>query len=132
MRFGLAFFLILLALPVWAQTLPKPDDTLSLSLSVEDWVTTKSARTVIQVNAAVSSANTGSTRESMLKAVEQLAPEAPWRLTSFNRSQTETGLENWYAQFEARLPESALGGLNEKATKLSKPGMQLSVSQIDF
>jgi hypothetical protein len=114
-----------------AQLMPKPDDTLSLSLSAEDWVSTKTARTVINVNAAVSSDNAGSTRDAMLKAVQQLA-EGQWRVTSFNRSQTDTGLESWFAQFEARLPESSLGGLNEKATKLSKPGMQLNVGQIDF
>jgi hypothetical protein len=129
----LIVFLSILLLPVTAsaQVMPKPDDTLSLSLSAEDWVSTKTARTIINVNAAVSSDNAGSTREAMLKAVQQLA-EGQWRVTSFNRSQTETGLESWFAQFEAHLPETALGGLNEKATKLSKPGMQLNVGQIDF
>jgi hypothetical protein len=129
----LIVFLSVLLLPAaaFAQVMPKPDDTLSLSLSAEDWVSTKTARTVINVNAAVSSDNAGSTRELMLKAVQLLA-EGQWRVTSFNRSQTDTGLESWFAQFEARLPEASLGGLNEKATKLSKPGVQLTVGQIDF
>lgn len=123
---------LLLPAAAFAQTLPKPDDTLSLSLSVEDWVTTKTARTVVQVNASVTAENAGSTREAMLKAVQQMSADTSWRLINFNRSQTETGMENWYAQFEARMPEASLSGLNEKAIKLSKPGMQLSVNQIDF
>ncbi|HVY12705.1 MAG TPA: hypothetical protein VHB73_03980, partial [Alphaproteobacteria bacterium] len=30
------------------------------------------------------------------------------------------------------LPEKALGGLNEKAVKLSRPGMHLTVAEVDF
>ena len=126
-------FLLLALIPTFASAdvNPKPDDEISLSLTSEEWVTTKTARVVIQANAAVSSANAGSTRDAMLAAVKQLA-EGDWRITSFNRSPSQNGLENWYAQFEARLPEKALGGLNEKAVKASKPGMQLTVGEVDF
>src|SRR5262249_25817203 len=93
---------LLLPAAASAQVLPKPDDTISLTLSVEDWVTTKTARTVVQVNASVTGENAGTTREAMLKAVQQMSADTSWKLISFNRSQTETGMENWYAQFEAR------------------------------
>jgi predicted secreted protein len=126
-------FLLLALIPAFASAdvNPKPDDEVSLNLTSEEWVVTKTARVVIQVNAAVSSSNAGSTRDAMLASVKQMA-EGEWRITSFNRSPSQNGLENWYAQFEARLPEKSLGGLNEKAQKASKPGMQLTVGEIDF
>ncbi len=126
--------LLLAALPASAsaQVMPRPDDAVSLSLSAEGWVTTRTARTVIMVNAAVSSETAGKTRAAMLKAVRKLAPDAEWRLISFHRSQDKSGLENWRTRFEARLPEKALGGLGERTQKASRAGMKLSVSTVDF
>ncbi len=125
--------LLLLALPGFAVAAenPKPDDTISLQLASEAWVTTQTAKVNIQVHAAVSAENASSTRNDMLKAVKQVA-DADWRIINFNRSQSETGYEDWYAEFEARLPEAALGGLNEKLKKSSKAGMQLTVGNIEF
>lgn len=110
----------------------KPDDMVVTSLATEGWVTTKTARVMVSVNAAVTASSAGTTRDAMLKAVQQLGPKGEWRITSFNRSQDATGMEQWYANFEARLPEVDLGGINEKAKGASKPGMQLSVAQVDF
>lgn len=109
----------------------RPDDRVSLTLSAEDWVTTKTAHVTIGVEAAVSGGNAGSMRADMDKAVNELA-KADWRLTSFDRNQDQTGLERWSASFEARLPESQLNGLAESAKKLSKAGLQLSVIDTDF
>ncbi|NTU76777.1 MAG: hypothetical protein HGA90_03040, partial [Alphaproteobacteria bacterium] len=130
------WFLVLAALlltaPVSARAdEPKPDDRVVFDLSAEDWVTTQTARVTASVEAAVTAATTGTTRAAMTKAVNDLV-KADWRLTSFNRSQDQTGMERWSANFEARVPENNLGGLNENAKKISKPGLQLSVQNIDF
>lgn len=109
----------------------KPDDSISLSLSAEGWVTTKTARVLVNVNAAVSGDNAGTTRDSMIKTVNALGG-GEWRLISFNRNQSNNGLENWFAQFENRLPEADLNGLHDKVKKASKPGMQLDVGGIEF
>jgi hypothetical protein len=109
----------------------KPDDRVAFDITAEDWVTTKTARVAVNVEAAVSSANAGSMRADMIKSVNGLA-SGEWRLTGFNRSQDQTGLERWSASFEARLPEASLGGLGDNAKKLSKAGLQLSVGDIDF
>jgi len=109
----------------------KPDDRVEFDVSAEDWVTTKSAHVTASVEAAVSANAAATMRAEMMKAIGELA-KGDWRLTSFNRNQDQTGLEHWSAIFEARLPESDLGPLNDNAKKLSKPGMQLSVIGIDF
>ena len=41
-------------------------------------------------------------------------------------------MERWNATYEARVPESDLNNLAEKAKSVSKTGMQLTVGQIDF
>ncbi len=121
----------LLAPQAFAQELPKPDDRVAFEIAAEDWVTTKTARVTVNVEAAVSGASAGSMRADMMKSVGSLAA-GEWRLVGFNRSQDQTGLERWSASFESRLPETALGGLNDNAKKSSKAGMQLSVADIDF
>jgi hypothetical protein len=123
--------LLLLAPAARAEEAPKPDDRVAFDLASEDWVTTKTARVIVNVEAAVSGATAGSMRTDMIKSVNSLAA-AEWRLTGFNRGQDQTGLERWSAGFEARLPESTLSGLGDNAKKLSKAGLQLSVSEIDF
>ena len=122
---------LMLAPAAHAEEAPKPDDRVTFELSAEDWVATKTARITVNVMAAMNGANAGAMRGEMMKSVESLS-SADWRLTGFTRSQDQTGLERWNASFEARLAEKALGGLADTAKKLSKPGMQLVVADIDF
>lgn len=109
----------------------KPDDRVIFDVTAEDWVTTKTARVTANVNASVSGATAGTARASMEKALDDLV-KTDWRLIAFNRGQDQTGMEFWNVTYEARLPENQLSGLNEKAKKLSKPGLQVAISNIDF
>lgn len=122
---------LMLSPTVYAQEMPKPDDHVGFDLAAEDWVSTKTARVTVNVEAAVSAATAGTTRAEMVKAVGSIAG-ADWRLIGFNRSQDQTGMERWSASFEARLPEGNLSGLADNAKKQSKAGMQLTVADIDF
>jgi len=116
-----------------AQDMPmrRMDDQVMLDLSAEDWVTTKTARVMVNVEAAVNASNSGTARGEMIKAVNDLV-KADWRLTGFNRSEDQTGLERWSATFEARVLENQLNGLGDSVKKLSKAGMQLAIGSIDF
>ncbi len=132
LRAALFLFSILLPTALWAGDLPKPDDVVSVNLMTEGWVQAKAARIMVSVNAAVVGDKASGTRDAMIKAVSDLAPKTEWRLTSFNRGQDQTGIEQWSATFEARLPEAELGGIHQKAKAASKAGMQLAVQDIDF
>lgn len=123
--------LVLFTSSVRAEEMPRPDDRVIFDVSGEDWVMTKTAHVGVNVEAAVSDKNAGTMRADMIKAVNDLA-KGDWRLTNFNRSQDQTGLERWSATFEARLPENQLNGLSDGAKKLSKAGMQLSIGEVDF
>ncbi len=109
----------------------KPDDQVVFDLSAETWVTTKSARVFLNVEAAVTASNAGAMRTSMMKAVNDVV-KADWKLTGFGRSQDQTGMERWSAQFEARVPENDLNNLSDNAKKNSKAGMQITVGGVDF
>lgn len=128
----LAFALIAIAAPAAHAWENKPsDDKVTMNLSAEDWVTTKTARVIVGVEAAVTAKTSGNMRKAMASNVDKIA-KADWRLTNFYRTQDKTGMERWSASYEARLPESILSGLNEQAKKKSKAGMQLKIRNIDF
>jgi hypothetical protein len=125
--------LSLLALPAAAQTYaPNPiQDQVVLNLAVEDWVPTQTARVVLNAEAAIQGADAGKTRDELLAAAKKTA-SADWRIVRFDRSTDQAGLERWSASLETRLAESALGGLADRAKQSSRPGLQLTVAQIDF
>jgi len=130
-RLLLASLLVLsFAAPALAEE-PKPDDAVSFDLSAEDWVTTKTAHVTLDAEAAVSAATAGTMRADMMKAVNDAA-KADWKLTGFNRTQDQTGLERWSVNFDARLPEADLNGLADAVKKASKAGMQITVGDVDF
>ncbi len=132
LRLSLVLALVFSVLsPALAQERPKRDDTVSYTLSAEEWVTTKTARVTLSVEASVTSANAGEMRTEMTKAVNNAA-KGDWRLTEFNRTLDQTGMERWSVSFEARIPEASLNGLPDAVKKASKAGMQVKVSDIDF
>lgn len=132
LRAVLLLLALLLPTMAFAGEEPKPDDVIAVNLSTEGWVQAKSARVTVSVNAAVVGDKASGTRDAMIKTVSDLASKTEWRLTSFNRGQDQTGIEQWSAIFEARLPETDLGGIHQKAKAASKAGMQVAVQSIDF
>jgi hypothetical protein len=123
---------LLLASPALAQVPPPVMDQVVLDLTAEDWVGTETARVTVSADAAATGTDAGTQRADLLKAVEGLAPDAEWRIVSFDRSTDQAGLERWRAVAEARLAENALGGLADKARQASRPGLQLRIASIEF
>lgn len=111
---------------------PPVMDEVTLELSAEDWVVTETALVTVTADAAATDAQTGVARGDLLAAVSQLVPQAEWRIVSFDRFTDQAGLDRWQAVAQARLPETEVGGLGEKARELSRPGLQLRVRSIEF
>lgn len=109
---------------------PPVQDRISLSLAVEDWVSTSTARVVLVIDAG--GGNAGSARGQILKAAESTADHGDWRIEQFTRQPDQSGLDHWQAVLEARLPENQLGSLADRAHQASHPGLQIKVAQIDF
>jgi len=127
----LALFLALSA-PAPTQVPPPVMDQVVLDLTAEDWVGTETARVTVVADAAASGADAGSQRTELLNAMKGLVADADWRIVRFDRSTDQAGLERWRAVAEARLPEAKLGGLADKAKRVSRPGLQLRIGAIEF
>jgi len=129
---ALAFALIAPLAMAQSAISARPDDTVNLSLKLEDWVETQTVRTVLAVDAAFPGADAGKVRGEILGAVKKLADGADWRFTRFDHNDDASGLERWNATLEARLPEAQLSGLSDRAKQASKPGLQVTFQQADF
>ena len=111
---------------------PPQNDTVSMTLALEDWVTTETARTELAVDATLPGSDAGKVRDEMQNAVKGLVQSAEWRFTRFDRDQDSSGLEHWHAILEARIPENQLGGLADRAKSASRPGLQIKEQTVDF
>lgn len=110
---------------------PKQDDTITVQLSAEDYVTATSGKVTLSVDAALKDSDAANTRKEILSGAQKIA-KTEWRMINFNRSTDQTGLERWNATLEARLPEAQLTGLNNAAKSASRPGLQFTVNGTDM
>ncbi len=123
----------LLAFPVAAddRDIP-PNDEIVLQLRSEAWVETSTARLVAVVERVLTGEQAADQNRRVPAVLNELAPDTDWRVVGFNRSRDASGLERWRIVAEARLPESALGGIYDRAQAASKPGQQVSIAEVDF
>ncbi len=110
---------------------PPPSDQVVLQLQAEEWVETKTAKLAVSVETVLSGEQAAQQAGKVPPVLNELA-QGDWRVTSSDRSRDASGLERWRVMAEVRLPESALGGIYDKARQLSKPGQQLEVNEVDF
>lgn len=107
-------------------------DEIGLDIKAEGWVETTTARLVAVIDASLPAEQVGEARAGLRRVLQELAPEAQWHITGFSRAQDPSGLEQWRVEAETRLPEAALGNLNETARALSRPGRKVRIPGIDF
>lgn len=128
-------FLVLLGLlnmPTWAQVSFEPLlNKVSLHLHAEQWVTTKSALVTVTVNAALTDNGIEKIQSQVIQKLSQIA-SGDWHVVSFDRNQDKSGLENVTMVAQARLAQTDLGSLRDKAKNLSKPGETYTLSSVQF
>ncbi|MCK4870190.1 MAG: hypothetical protein KAS93_03680 [Gammaproteobacteria bacterium] len=103
-----------------------------LNLRAEQWVQTKSARVIVNVNAALDKSAMATAHAVIMRKLEGLSNKGRWHITSFNRSQGQSGLEQLKVVAQARLKENALANLRDQAKAVSKPGFTFSIARIVF
>lgn len=128
---ALAVMAVGLIRPALAQELP-PMDSISLTLSAEEWVEAKDAKVTVGIEAAFQGVDAGSVRGEMLAALDTLAPGADWRFVRFDRSTTSSGLEQFSAVTETRLADAALDGLADRVQNAGRAGFKLSLHDVSF
>jgi hypothetical protein len=99
--------------------------------SVEGWVAFDTADVVINVSASLTEDQLGKAHTDILAKLNQIA-KADWHITQFNRTPSQSGLEQLQVQASARLPETALINVRSEAKTISKEGETYTVGDINF
>lgn len=124
---------LLFSLPVWADVDIGPLlNKVTLQLQSQQWVTTKTALVYAGVNAAVADQGIGNVQADVLNKLKQLSDKGEWHVISFDRSLDQSGLERVQISAQARLPQSELSGLRDKAKQISKPGETYTIDNVLF
>jgi hypothetical protein len=124
--------ILMSALPAAAQTpWPPADDSITVQLSAEDYVTATTGKVTLSVDAALKNSDAAQTRKEIMAGAQKIA-KANWRMVNFNHSTDQTGLTRWNAILEARLPEAQLTSLTDTAKSASRPGLQFTLSGTDM
>jgi hypothetical protein len=105
---------------------------INLQLKAEQWVTTQTALVHVAVNATVNTQGIEKVQSSVMQHLSSLSQKADWHITSLNRQQEKSGLESVQIYIEARLPQSELNALRDKAKSISHPGETFTIDSIEF
>lgn len=129
----LALLALLFVSPVWADLNIEPFlNKVTLQLRAQQWVTTKTALVSVGVNAAVTDQGIEKLQNEVLQKLAQLANKDEWHIVSLNRQQDKSGLETVQITAQARLQQSELTGLRDKAKSISKPGETFTIDSVEF
>ena len=136
--------LALPAAPAWAQKAAESDaetaierqgpadDEVTLELSVEDWVETRTATVRVGADLAVESGRFGAARQDLVATLQGFGTGAEWRIVDFGKLGDDAGFERWRLVAEARVPEATLAELAGKTKDATRPGRALSVASIEY
>jgi len=104
----------------------------SLQLSAEQWVTTQTAKVSVALDALLNKEQLAKVQDNFQAALKKIAPDAVWHITEFSRSPSKTNLEQVHAVAEARLTDSAMAGLRDRAKAQSSEGQTYTVQDIVY
>jgi hypothetical protein len=125
--------IFLFSLPAWANLNLAPLlNKVTLQLQAEQWVTTKTALVIVNINAAVADQDIGSLQNEVMNKLKQLSSQGEWHIVSINRQLDQSGLESIRITAQARLPQSELSNLRNNAKTISKPGVTFTIDNVLF
>lgn len=131
-KWSLALFTLFFMIPAWSDTnIEALLNNVTLRLTSEQWVTTKTALVTVGINVSVSDNDLSKAQGRIMDKLNQLA-KADWHILSFDRSQDQSGLEKVQASAQARLSSNELAGLRDKAKNISKPGETFTLDNVQF
>lgn len=125
---------LLISSPIWAQDISLEPllNKITLQLHAEQWLTTKTALVDVGINAAVSDQGIEKIQNQVMQKLSQFSSNAEWHIISFDRQLDKSGLETIQITAQARLQQSELGNLRDKAKSISKPGETYTIDNVQF
>ncbi|MCR9214152.1 MAG: hypothetical protein NXI13_10575 [Proteobacteria bacterium] len=135
-RLVVATIAFLCLIPLASAEMPKGQrmmhDQVVLNLTTEGWVQTDTAKVSVFVDLVQQQETPEELKKRIDDSLVSLAKDAEWRVTSSNQRLDQTGLNRWYVTAEARVHESLLPGLQDRAKSASSPGYKVGISFVDF
>lgn len=130
--FALYFLLVFSSFSLKANGLDAPlTDKVSLTFSAQHWVKTETANVDVDINATLTHNSLLQVRKQILTNLNNIV-KGDWHITQFKRNQNSSGLETLYVSASARVKQSSIALISEKAKKVSAPGIQYKIANIDF
>ena len=115
----------------FAECAPPVFTKIQLQLNAEQWVSTKTAKVVVDVSAALEATGLSGLQQKVLQDLNGIYT-TDWHITRFAQTQDTTGLLRANLQAEARMPEDQLPGSHDKVKAISKPGTTFTITDIDY
>ncbi|MEH6403567.1 MAG: SIMPL domain-containing protein [Sneathiella sp.] len=109
-----------------------PQDKIVFSLQKEGWVTTKSAKVVVNFDIVQQQETPSELKEQVMASLKNLASEAQWQITSSVERKDSSGLNRWFVSAEARIGEKFVSGLSDRAEKTGRKGFKVRIGRVDF
>lgn len=131
--FLLVFAVItLFSASIYADTRPLPMNRIQLTLVKEQWAKTSTAKVVVNLAAVLNQKGLAATHKSIYNKLNGISRKGEWHITGFNRYKDSSGLEKLNVTAEARLPESELPSLRQRAEQVSQSGTKFTIGAIEF
>ncbi len=98
----------------------------------KQWVSTASAKVVINVNASAKASSLAATQQEIMQQLSKIDDQSQWHITSFQMSQSPSGLTSLNWQLSTRLKQETINHLQSQLKKLSSAGLQYGIQSISF
>lgn len=107
-------------------------NTVHLQFNAQKWLTTQTALVSVSVNTTVQSDGIDKAQASVMDHLKKLSANGEWHLLSLDRNEDKSGLETIQIHAQARLQQSELADLRDKAKLISTPGEAFKIDAIEF
>jgi hypothetical protein len=111
---------------------PSCETTVAMAMNAEQWVDINEVNVFVTVNASAKSNEIPAVKENVMTSLSKFGSKITWHLTEMNQKQGASGLFSVEITAVASIPSAELSGIYEKVEKVSKSGMKMSVSKVDY
>lgn len=124
-------FMLSCSLAFAGDNTPEALDKISFKLTAKQWISTSTALVSVSINASLKEDGLVKARQEIMTKLQEIA-KADWHITQFERSQDSSGLEKLYVNAQARVDQSFLSSIFQQAKKISQPGTNYRINNIEF
>ncbi|MFC7048871.1 hypothetical protein [Emcibacter nanhaiensis] len=111
---------------------PVFQDSITLELATEEWLTTATAKVYLQIVAVFDQKQSGAVRQKVLAELAKVAPGTEWKFTGFNRREGSAGYEQWTINAESRIADTGIDGLRDKLKRASRTGFEVELQNVSY